>query len=290
MNAHPIVRRIAWGLGSLVAVVLVAAAAVFALGSRAVGQTHAVPPAHLAVTADSGSVARGAHLLGVYGCRDCHGADLAGTVMEDAPPFRLVASNLTPGGVGAAYTVEDWERAIRHGVGPDGTALFVMPSGAYSKLSDTDVQDVIAALQALPPVDNELSGVEWKPLGTMLAAGPIDLASFVTQGDAPATSPPPDSTAAYGAYVTGMMCAYCHGPQLSGAVAPGSEAWAPDLRAAAGWDKAQFDAALTSGVLPDGRTMDPKVMPWTATAHMTPAEREGIRRHLQSLATADRAR
>lgn len=49
-------------------------------------------------------------------------------------PFaRVAATNLTRGrgGVGAAYTDLDWVRSIRHGVLPDSTGAFIMPSEAY---------------------------------------------------------------------------------------------------------------------------------------------------------------
>ncbi|MFV1986486.1 MAG: hypothetical protein ACC682_04355, partial [Gemmatimonadota bacterium] len=38
----------------------------------------------------------------VNGCRDCHGDDLGGAVMIDAPPFFVVAPNLTGGRGGVA--------------------------------------------------------------------------------------------------------------------------------------------------------------------------------------------
>ena len=34
-----------------------------------------------------------------------------------------------PGGSGTQYDAEDWDRAIRHGVGVGGTARFAIPSG-----------------------------------------------------------------------------------------------------------------------------------------------------------------
>ena len=205
--------------------------------------------------------------------------------MDDVPPFRLVASNLTSGGVTADYSAEDWDRAIRHGVRPDGTAMFVMPSGAYNKMSDTDAADLIAYLQTVEPVPSEHQRVEWKPMGRLLAAGPIDLSHGVHTTSGPSTSPVPDSTAAYGEYVIHMMCAYCHGDNLEGQVPDGMEILAPDLRVAAGWTPEQFHLVLTTGER-EGRIMDPAVMPWTSTAQMTEAEREGLRRYLMTLAAS----
>ena len=60
--------------------------------------------------------------------------------------------NLTSGagGVGATNTDEDWVRAIRHGVGHDGRALWVMPSLSFSRLSDEDLGALIAYLESRP--------------------------------------------------------------------------------------------------------------------------------------------
>ena len=278
-----ILKWVGTGLGGLLALVLVAAAVLFVLGSRSLGAAHAVTPNSLDIEADSASVANGAHLASIYGCVDCHGADLSGQEMGDAPPFRLVASNLTPAGVTAGYTATDWDRAIRHGVRPDGSALFVMPAGAYNKISDEEAADLIAYLQTLPPVESEFERIEWKPMGRILAGGPIDVGKGVHTSSPPASAPPPDSTVAYGEYVASMMCAYCHGPELRGQEVEGSEIPAPDLRASAAWSRAQFHETLTTGVTPAGREMNPEVMPWTSTARMTVAEREGLRRYLLTL-------
>ncbi|MEL6615699.1 MAG: c-type cytochrome [Bacteroidota bacterium] len=278
-------KRIGIALGGLVTLVLVAGVGLYVVGSGKIAAAHSVAVSPLAVPADSASIARGAHLAQIYGCTDCHGSDLSGLEMENAPPFRLVASNLTPAGRGAEYTTAaDWDRAIRHGVRPDGTALFAMPSGAYNKVADTEAVALIAYLQTLPPVENDLRGVEWKPMGRLLAAGPIDLASMVYTSAPPKQAPAPDSTVAYGEYVAKGMCAYCHGENLEGQIIEGpEEVLAPDLRASGAWTADQFHRTLTTGVKPDGTEMDPLVMPWTTTAAMTLAEREGVRRYLAQL-------
>ena len=51
------------------------------------------------------------------------------------------ATNLTAGtgGVGAAYTAADYERAIRHGIDREGRPLMIMPSLDFSHLTDQDV-------------------------------------------------------------------------------------------------------------------------------------------------------
>ena len=222
-----ILKWIGIALGGVVVLLLLAGGALYVNGGRHIAATHDVAVASLAIPADSASIARGAHLAGIYGCVDCHGPDLAGQEMEDAPPFRLVASNLTPAGVGGTYTSADWDRAIRHGVRANGTALFVMPSGAYNKLSDTETSALIAYLQTLSPVENDFRGIEWKAMGRLLAGGPIHLSDYVYTNTPPTTSPEPDSSSAYGEYVATMMCAYCHGPHLEGQMTDGPEESSP---------------------------------------------------------------
>lgn len=275
-------------LGGVVALLLVAGIALYTMGSRSLAEAHTVEVAALSIPSDSASVAQGAHLAGIYGCVDCHGDDLSGSVMGDAPPFTLVASNLTPGGVGASYSPEDFDRAIRHGVAANGRALMVMPSGAYNKMSDQEAAALIAYLQTLSPVENDHAGIIWKPMGKILAGGPISVSDYVYPGTPPATNPAPDSTAAYGEYFATAVCAYCHGDNLEGQmVEEGPEPiLAPNLRAAGQWTAEQFHETMTTGVRPDGHEMDPEVMPWTMTLRMTDVERESLRLYLASLGPA----
>lgn len=57
------------------------------------------------------------------------------------------------GGVGATYTDADWERAVRHGVRPNGQVLLIMPSHHFNHMSDEDLGAVLAFLKTFPPVD-----------------------------------------------------------------------------------------------------------------------------------------
>jgi mono/diheme cytochrome c family protein len=284
-------KRIAIGLGLLVAVLLIALAAAYAVGSSKVDRVHDVQTARLAIAADSATVARGAHLVAINGCRDCHGEDLSGQVFADAPPFRIVASNLTPGkgGIGATYTPEDFDRAVRHGVKPDGRSVFVMPSAAYHQgISDADMAALIAYLQHLPPVDNALPQTEVRLLGRLLSAGPLDPAFEVNVEPARSEAPAPGATAEYGAYLA-ATCAYCHGPGLEGVERPPNPESppAPSLAAAARWTPDEFKETLRTGITPSGKALDPTFMPWTFTAHMTDTELEALHAHVRTVTEQD---
>jgi mono/diheme cytochrome c family protein len=76
-----------------------------------------------------------------------------------ALPPGLVCPNLTPDRETGAGTWTDaqFERAIRHGIGHDGRALFdFMPYWVFQDMTDEDVASVIVYLRSLPAVKNPL--------------------------------------------------------------------------------------------------------------------------------------
>jgi mono/diheme cytochrome c family protein len=273
-------------VGALAVIVVVAGFVASRVGASKIAAVYDVPVEPIPIVTDSAAIARGAHLAGIYGCLDCHGADLSGQVMSEEGPFRITAPNLTPAGVGGQHTPESWDRAIRHGVGADGRALFVMPSGAYHGVSDEEAAALIAYLQTVEPVANDLPPMEYRLMGRVLAAGPLNLEGGVHPEPTTATSPAPGATLEYGQYVAEMMCAYCHGPDLAGAAEPEQPGAPPppDLAGAGQWTPEQFHTALTTGVTPSGHQINPDFMPWTSTARMTHDEREGVRMYLATLA------
>lgn len=131
------------------------------VGTAKANKTYDVAETLLdSVPEDSASIAFGAHLAQIHGCASCHGDTFEGKVFVDAPPFLVSASNLTPGigGIGQSYSIQDWDRAIRYGVKPDGKASFIMPSKTIHNLSDEDTGALLSYLRTIPPVDNALGG------------------------------------------------------------------------------------------------------------------------------------
>ena len=274
-------------LGGLIILLLIAGVVLYGRGGSASEKTYAVTPALSTVPMDSASAVHGEHLATIHACRSCHGDHLEGRVFLDIPPFRAVASNLTPGGggVGRTYTDADWDRAIRHGVKPDGRWVLVMPSTLFHNLSDDDAADLIAYLKSLPPVDNELPATELYALGRIVAGtGGLDPDEFVATGPARTTAPPPGPTAAYGAYLTSITCIGCHGDDLRGGESPNPELPGPDLLAAGAWPLDGFMEAMRTGIRPSGAAMDDEWMPWTSFQHMTDEELQAIHEHLKTLA------
>jgi mono/diheme cytochrome c family protein len=105
------------------------------------------------------SVENGRHVATIRGCVDCHGSNLGGDLFIEDPVVGLfVASNLTSGAGGIAndYSDADFIRAIRHGVRKDRRSVIYMPSHEYSEIDSKDMNDLIAYIRSLEPVDNEL--------------------------------------------------------------------------------------------------------------------------------------
>ncbi|KFN44124.1 c-type cytochrome [Arenimonas oryziterrae] len=87
-------------------------------------------------------------------CTGCHGSNFGGQHVPGTPPEFPDSANLTPHADGlAAWTLVDFERALRTGRRPDGRELDgFMPWRAYGQMSDTEVAALWAHLSTLPPV------------------------------------------------------------------------------------------------------------------------------------------
>ncbi|MEQ9105561.1 MAG: c-type cytochrome [Rhodothermales bacterium] len=285
MKALKLTLRI---LGVLVILLLIAGVALFMRGSSAVSKTYEAPVDTIALSGDSATLALGEYIVRSHGCQDCHGANLSGTVMVDAPPFLVAASNLTPGagGIGTTYTDADWIRTIRHGVKPNGAGTWVMPSEAYYYLNDRELGALVSYLKQLPAVDNTLPATEIRPMGRVIAGMDAKFrpTSELITGAPRLEGREPGPTAEWGEYRASVMCVVCHGQGLTGAQPPNPDApFAPDLRMAASWSLDDFKSALRTGVTPDGRELDPEFMPWTALGQLSEDEMTAIHLYLQTL-------
>ncbi len=100
------------------------------------------------VTPEIGTINYGAYLVKLGACSDCHGANLAGGKLPFSEPDAPPAANLTPGGELIGWTVEDFIRAVREGVKPNGKTLAdTMPRYGTSP---EDLATIFSYLQTLP--------------------------------------------------------------------------------------------------------------------------------------------
>lgn len=279
---------------SIAGLAIAAIGTIYGLSAAQLRRSYPLPPqASLSIDIAGGDLVRGEHLVrAVSLCVECHGEDLGGNQFMDAGPIGIaVGTNLTrgAGGIGAAFTDEDWVLAIRHGLRRNGRSLLIMPSEAYAHYSDADLAAVIAYVKAVPPVDRELPPTTLRLLGrALLAAGklPMQVAENMpelTQRDAPPAGP----TVAYGAYLANVAgCTGCHGPDLTGgAGGPPGSPLPPNLTPAGNmgkWSEQEFVRSLREGVRPDGTTVN-EAMPWKFIGRMTDDELHAIWLYLGSV-------
>jgi hypothetical protein len=217
------------------AVVVVPAAGLGYLYLRRPAQ---VPASNIKVPMTPERIARGKYLFeNLADCDGCHSqrdfsrvdgpvvasgrgrGNLLSAVMTGLPGT-VSAPNITPDpetGIGS-WTDGEKIRAIREGVDNTGRALFpMMPYSNYRKMSDEDVESLVAYMNALAPVMN--------PLPPTQLAFPVNLMIKGVPQPAGSVAPPDraDRTK-YGEYlVTIGGCADCHTRQEKGQPVAGKE-------------------------------------------------------------------
>jgi mono/diheme cytochrome c family protein len=284
-------------LSLLIGLIVVAAVSLYTSTSLKITKQYSIQPEAVTIPTDAASIERGKHLATVI-CMECHGPDLGGKVVFSDPALGLInAANLTPGkgGAGKEFKDADWVRAIRHGVDDQGRALVIMPSRGFYYLSDADLGAEIAYLKTLSPVDKEWADPSLTPIARILAAlgafGEPFAAEAISHSAPRPAAPPPGATADYGGYLVNVLdCRTCHGAQLSGGKDPDPKAPpAPNLTPGgdlANWTQADFDKAMHTGVIPNGRTLK-SFMPWKTYGQMTDDELKAIYLYLGSLPTVE---
>lgn len=243
------------------------------------------------------AIERGRHLLEArYGCRECHGANFGGGVMIDDPMLgTALGPNLTlgRGSVTASYTAADWDRAVRHGIAPDGTPM-VMPAVDFQLMSDQELSDIVAYVRTQPPVDNDVPPARLGPLGrVLLATGALPLSAELIPSHASAHASVPPTTEVsveFGRHLAGV-CSGCHGPTFAGGPIPGGDpSWAPAKNltphadALGPWTYGDFVRALREGRRPDGTALlEPMTFVLPAGQSMSDVELEALWTYLRSL-------
>lgn len=245
------------------------------------------------VAADAASLERGKYLFMSRGCGDCHAASGAGRAFIDEPGggFYVRSPNITPGGVVAKYTELDWVRAIRHGVNPQGRALFIMPSEDYNRFTDHDVAAIVAYARSLPAIGG--GGAEFRvplPVKALYALGVVKDAAEKIDHSLPPASPVPEGvTPEHGKYVANL-CIGCHGDNLSGGEIPGAPPnWpaASNLTPGQGTLLAIYDSAdklkamFRSGKRPDGSAV--AVMPFSTLREINDTDVSALYAYLKQL-------
>ena len=282
-------------LGILVGLIGVLVVTLLIVGNSYLNRTYTIPVEKINLPTDAASLAKGKRLVNAI-CGSCHGPDLSGVTgwMSAGPIGTVDSANLTAGagGIGAEYTsTEDYVRAIRHGVDPDGKATYMPAVTALSNLGDDDLGAIIAYLKTIPPIAHTTNGQNFGPLGKiMIGAGmfgkfPVDEVDH----NAHPVAPPAAVNVEYGQYLVNIIgCRSCHGEKLAGGPYPDPsvKVLAPNLTPGgelAAWTEQDFIATLRSGKAPSGHTLNNKYMPWKGIGGLTDDELKAIWLYLSSL-------
>jgi cytochrome c553 len=278
-------RWAVYGLGGLIVLLLVAAAAVWLISSQKLNARASARPEHL--TQPTPVQLADAERLGrVLGCFSCHGAGLRGNKMFDEPNVGTIwAPDLTL--VAAHASDEQLARAIRQGIGTDGRSLFIMPSEIFQHLSDQEVAALIAMVRAQPRGGSETPGNSYGPIGRLgVVMGKFKTAPALV-ADYSTTEPGRvGQQFEPGRRLAVLYCSSCHNADLSGKeVKPGESS--PDLTIAGAYDVPAFKTLLRTGKPASGKNL-PLMGPTARSdlSHMTDEEIEQLHAYLVARAQA----
>jgi len=273
---------------ALLGLAILALLALYYKTNQMVYKTYDVKVEPLKISMDPQTIERGRHIVTTLGgCTECHGPNFAGQVFDEGIlAGRMVIANLTPGkgGVGATFTDEDWIRAIRYGVTPEGTSLIGMPSEYFNAFSDADLVAIIAYLRSVPPVDTDHPKIRLGPMFRWLLLNePHALPASLIDHSAPRPPEPvPGVTAGYGKYLANA-CRICHMDNMAGGDQPGQGLNLTPGGDLAKWSEEDFMKTVKTGVTPSGKKLDPALMPWQSMGKMTDDELKAIWLYLKSL-------
>jgi cytochrome c553 len=290
-------RILAW-FGIAVAIVVASLGVYAFVKARAfdasIDQVYDIPLRAVAHSDDPEVVERGKHLSeAVAGCTtpDCHGADGGGgKLLSMGPLGTLAGPNITPSGMGAAYSDGELFRLIRHGVKKDSRSLRFMPAQSFCWLPDADVVALVSYVRSLTPVDRPNGPIRLGFLAKVLDRAemvPIDVARHVDHESA-GNGPAPEPTPRYGALLA-RICTGCHGAHLSGGKIPGAPSnlpvpsnLTPHDTGLKGWTYEDFARLLEAGIKKNGKKLDP-FMPFASFGKMDDIEKHALWVYLQSL-------
>ena len=163
--------------------------------------------------------------------------------LDDTLGVRIPAPNLTR--IAREYTVEEFERAVRQGVGRDGHGYFFMPSPMYANMSDTQLGQILAFLRRLPQAPDSYEGrsfglfYRWDLYNGDAHHITDEMADVVRVPGVDASD-----SLSRGRYMAMTTCTQCHGPDLQG-----RDDWTlpPSLEVVQVYSLAEFRHLLKTG-------------------------------------------
>jgi cytochrome c553 len=200
------------------------------------------------------------------------------------PVGSFVSSNLTPAGPLSRWSNGEIFRAIRNGIDADGNWLTIMSYTNAGKLSDDDIQSLIAYLRSQPAAGTATANPpdQFNLLGViLLGAGMLPRGKPVFTGVI--TAPPKGPTMQYGQYISWYLdCHECHGANLTGGVPGQLGPIGPGLSFIKEWKPAEFIATMRTGTDPSGHQLS-KQMPWGPIGKLDDEELTALYEYLTHL-------
>jgi mono/diheme cytochrome c family protein len=283
-------RWLGYGLAGLATLLAGFAAFVWFASEAHFNSFAAPPPFTHPIATDPATIARGEHIAKTRGCFGCHGDKLQGDVFQDDPMMgRAVGANLAK--LTHEHSPAIFERALRHGIGSDGRALYSMPAYNFVHLTDSDVAALYAYIRSLPVTETKLPA-GWLGLPRMAIAMGDDGAIPAFLGKVPPLTwqGHPDPSVRRGEYLAMTSCTECHGFGLRGDDPfgqPGDDG-PPDLAIVASYDKADFVHLMRTGKATGNREL--RLMSRVARGrfvHWTDAEVDDLYAFLSALGQKD---
>ena len=199
-------------------------------------------------------IARGKALTDAADCASCHTADpakpFAGGKRIDTPFGGIYSPNLTPDretGLGA-WTDDDFYRALRYGVAPDGSRYYpAFPYPNFTKLIRDDILAIRAFLGTLTPIRNTVPSPELRwPLNYRAVMRAWNFLFF-----RPGIMMPDQSKGAAwnrGRYLAegAAHCGACHTPKNIFGANKSGQAYGGGL--IQGWFAPRLDSSMRSGL------------------------------------------
>ncbi|MDQ2961989.1 MAG: c-type cytochrome [Pseudomonadota bacterium] len=225
---------------------------VYVSTERVLDRRYPVVRAPMLPVAGSDAVERGKKLADRTGCTDCHRPDLRGGVFVDEGWLhgRYYASNLTT--KTATYSNEELSRIVRLGVRPDGRGVVAMFSFGFTRLTDSEMAEIIAFLRSMPTGGSEQPEHFIGPLDRWelwIGRGFRPALSYVDDArrKEPVDLGPQHSGARH---LSSIVCSECHGADLKG---DGWGTGAPDLAVVGSYGLPELTRLLRTGIGADGK-------------------------------------
>lgn len=282
-----VLKWVAIVLGGILGLIVVLGIVVYMVSNSRFNRTYEVSAEFdLDVPTDPERIAAGEKVATLYLCTECHGENLAGQPFMDDPTFgQIYTPNLTPGETGIGdYSDEALAKVIWYGVKPDGSPTVGMPPEFHQGIHVSDMENLIAYLRSVPPVDTDPTVTTYGPiLHVMHVANmfPLIPAERVDASKPPLRSVSTDDPLVYGEHLA-IICAHCHMADFAGDTEMmGSPNITPAVIGT--WTEAEFVQAITEGVLPDGTLLDPKEMPWPSFSAYTDEDLHALWTYLQTV-------